>query len=96
MDLGALPTRPRLGLVDLACPGAPARVGSTVGSFLASVMLDSKYFMSEQRLRRPPCVVLARSGFASLICAIPIRLSVFAGCRFPIRHGHFVGCSYPS
>jgi hypothetical protein len=25
MDLGALPTRPRLGLIDLACPGALGR-----------------------------------------------------------------------
>jgi hypothetical protein len=51
-------------------------VGPTVSSSPTSVVLGSKYFMSEQRLRRPPLRRARRSGLALSICAVSVRQSV--------------------
>jgi hypothetical protein len=70
MDLGALPTRPRLGLVDLACPGAPARC-----------WVDRRQLPSLRHARQQVFHVGAAAATPSLRRARQIRLRVVDMCN---------------
>jgi hypothetical protein len=70
MDLSALPTRPRLGLIDLACPGAPARC-----------WVDRRQLPSLRRARQQVFHVGAAAATPSLHHARQIRPRVVDLCN---------------